>query len=112
MRKIFKLITGGAAGLTLALALATGGSPAVAWNTTAERVTAPADVSYGPVASLPAERVTAPADVSYGPVAAVLPEHAGAPAAHAYLSTPSLTRTAVPPTRTAATAPLTKSASR
>ena len=80
MRKIVKLVAGGAAGLTLALALVTGSGADGISNAGLERISPPADVSYGPVAALPAERVTAPADVSYGLVAAGSPDRVFAPA--------------------------------
>lgn len=62
MRTIYQLLTGAAAGVTLALTLATAGTADVAWNSTPERVTAPVAVSYGPMADASPDRVTAPAD--------------------------------------------------
>ena len=70
MRKISNLVTGGASGLTLALALVTGSGADGISNAGQERITPPTDVSYGPVAAVPAKRIRPPADVSYGPVAA------------------------------------------
>jgi hypothetical protein len=47
MHKLIKLVTGGLAGLTLALALITGGSTNVAWNSGPAHSLAPAGIANG-----------------------------------------------------------------
>ena len=102
MRGIQQLLSGGATALILALALATGSSPNVAWNSgpiaggnqpevsyssvedaRLDRAFGSPDVSYGPVAVSFPNRVFGSPGVSYGPVAVSFPDRVFDPAVNA-----------------------------